>query len=405
MLNEMAAEASRASYIATKYNDNNVAGLERNIVSERSPRSPEVDQISLVKQIDKLKREYGVKPAGEPEDSWETWMQSEVEAPELDFFSPFSKQEPKGPARGQSQTWQKEHLRSSDPLQREIEDLFEEPSSAPSRRSNRPQEYPSRPASFKSVFEQRILQKPQPTQPRSRAALSRSITSGPQQPETPSFQSQVQQWQQSRSRHSQSGSQPSGSQPSGSQPSGLQPAQSPPPGSQRSLSQQSQSQRSQSQKSQSQRSQPQQSQLQPQWIQQEPMQYKPVSQLRHRQQQRTNSWPRNQELQGFAAHSLSYVAEAPREESAPSVRRPVVTATYELDELPERSNQGKGKGKGKDMLSQAEEGRAGAGQDAAEDAEDEVDKGPKPFCSIRGRFVIAPFPGWKNWFSRRGDDA
>ncbi|PON23800.1 hypothetical protein TGAM01_v207447 [Trichoderma gamsii] len=131
------------------------------------------------------------------------------------------------------------------------------------------------------------------------------------------------------------------------------------------------------------------------------MQYTPVSQLRHRQQQRTNSWPRNQELQGFAAHSLSYVAEAPREESAPSVHRPVVTATYELDELPERSNQGKGKGK--DMLSQAEEGRAGAGQDAAEDAEE--DKGPKPFCSIRGRFVIAPFPGWKNWFSRRGDDA
>lgn len=134
------------------------------------------------------------------------------------------------------------------------------------------------------------------------------------------------------------------------------------------------------------------------------MQYKPASQpqLRYRRQQRTNSWPRNQELQGFAAHSLSYVAEAPREESAPSIHRAVETATYELDELPQRSN--KDKGKGKDQLSQAEEGQVAAGQDAAKGAEDEEDKGPKPFCSIRGHCVISPFPGWKNWFSRRGDD-
>lgn len=150
------------------------------------------------------------------------------------------------------------------------------------------------------------------------------------------------------------------------------------------------------------------------------MQYKPASQLRQRQQQRTNSWPRNQ---GFAAHSLSYVAEAPREESAPSIHRPVETATYELNELPESSSKDKGKGKGKDKLSQAEEGQAeevqaeevqaeegqaGAGQDAADDAkkeeEKEKKKGPKPFCSIRGHCVIGPFPGWKNWFTRRGDD-
>ncbi|EHK48642.1 hypothetical protein TRIATDRAFT_281459 [Trichoderma atroviride IMI 206040] len=469
MLNERAGEASRASDIARVCNDNNVAGLERSRVTGLPPRSRESDKVSLITKIDKLKREYGVKAAVEPEDSWEPWMQNEVEAeaPELELFSPFSQQELKGPARGQSQTWQKEHLRSSDPLQREIEELLEEPSSVP-RRSNRPRQYPSRPASFNSVLEQRNLQKPQPSQPRSRAALSRSVTSGSQRPESPSlqsqvqqwkqsrlspsqsgsqpsgsqrpespsFQSQVQQWQQSRSPRSQSGSQPSGSQPSGSQPSGRQPsrrqpsrrqpsgrqplgpqplglqlAQLPPPGSQRSLSQQSQYQRSQSQISQSQRCQPQQSRLQPsqpqpQGLQQEPMQYKPAPQLRQRQQQRqqqrTHSWPRNQELQGFAAHSLSYVPEAPREESAPSIHRPVETATYELNELPESSS--KDKGKGKDKLSLAEEGRAGFGQDAANDAEEEKKKGPKPFCSIRGHCVIGPFPGWKNWFTRRGDD-
>ncbi|KAM0451877.1 hypothetical protein ACHAO4_005834 [Trichoderma viride] len=121
--------------------------------------------------------------------------------------------------------------------------------------------------------------------------------------------------------------------------------------------------------------------------------------------------------------TLSYVAEAPREESAPSIHRPVETATYELNELPESSSKDKGKGKGKDKLSQAEEGQAeevqaeevqaeegqaGAGQDAADDAkkeeEKEKKKGPKPFCSIRGHCVIGPFPGWKNWFTRRGDD-
>lgn len=92
------------------------------------------------------------------------------------------------------------------------------------------------------------------------------------------------------------------------------------------------------------------------------------------------------------------MAEAPREESAPSVHRAVETATYELDELPQRD-----KGKGKDQLSQAEEGQVAAGQDAAEGGEDE-DKGSKPFCSIRGRCVIAPFPGWKSWFTKRGDE-
>lgn len=134
MLNEMAGEAARASDIAKMCNDNNVAGLERKTVGKISTRSPDLDQISLIQQIDKLKKEYGVKAAVEPEDSWEPWLQSEVQAPELELYSPFTQQEPKGPARGQSQTWQREHLRSSDPLQREMEKLFEEPSSAPSRR-------------------------------------------------------------------------------------------------------------------------------------------------------------------------------------------------------------------------------------------------------------------------------
>ncbi|KAM0513403.1 hypothetical protein ACHAPE_007867 [Trichoderma viride] len=376
----MAAEATRASHIANKYNDNNVAGLERSPVSEYSSRSPEMDELNLIRLIDKLKREFGVKPAGEPEDFCELPLQSEVEAPELGFFSPFSKQEPKGPARGQSQTWQKKNLRSSNPLQREIERFFNEPT-----------------PSFSSLFEQRMLQEPQPTQPRSGAALSRSVTSGSQRPESSSFQSLAQQWQQFRQPQSQPRP-----QPSGSQPLGFQAAQSPPPGSQRFLSQQSQSQRFQSQISQPQQSQLQPSQPQPQRVQQEPMQYKPASQLRYRQQQRTNSWPRTRQLQGFSAHTLPYVAEAPREESAPSVHRPVETATYELDELPGRSNQDKGKGK--ETLSQAEKGQTGAGQEAAKDAEDEEDNGPKPFCGIRGHCVISPFPGWKGWFSRRGDD-
>lgn len=386
----MAVEAYRASDVARICDDNKVAGLERDTVAQHPPRPLDLDQVSLIKQIDKLKLEFGVKPAGEPEDSLDTWMQSDVVAPDLEFFSPFSQSEARGPARGTSQGWQREHLRSSDPRKRELEEVFEEPSS-PRSRSNWPQQHPSRPPSFKSVFEQRNLQQPQPSQPRSRAALSRpqasrSQSSGSQPSGSQSFQSQWQQWQQ-RPRPSQSRS---GSQLSRSQPSGPRPSQSPLSRSQPSGSQPSRSQLSQSPPSQSPPSQPPPSQSQPQRSQQQqqPMQYKPAPQQRYRQRQRTNSWPRNQERQSFAAQSLAYVPEVPREESAPSVNRN--TVAFELDELPNRSS------KGKDKSGQAE-----PGQNAANDAESDKDKN---FCSIRGHCVISPFPGWKTWFSRKGDD-
>jgi hypothetical protein len=146
------------------------------------------------------------------------------------------------------------------------------------------------------------------------------------------------------------------------------------------------------------------------------MQYNAAPQQRdpRSQRQRPDAFPRNQELQNFAAHSLSYVAEAPREESAPSVGRPVGETTYELDELPERSNQGNDKSgqaeankakAGKTKAGKADTGKAtaikaNAGQQEANDAESDKEK---PFCSIRGRFTIGPFPGWKKWFTSSGD--
>lgn len=417
MLNEMAAGIYRGPDVARLCDDNNVAGLERE--TPQLPRRPyDQDRLSLVSQIDKLKKEYGVKQATEPEDSLTSWFGNGFPM-DLQKFNPFTKQEPRGPGRGQSQTWQREHLKSSDPLQREMDDLFEEPTTRRRlRRSNGPEQDPSQPPSVGSVFQLSNIQVPQPSQPRSRAGLSRpqseSQASGSQPPRSrpiqsqsyqpqlyqpqsfrsQSFQSQVQQWKQSRASASQNGSQPSGSQPSRPQsfrsqpPSGSQQPQSLPSGSQRS-----QSQRPPPQQSQPQQPHTQQYQAQPQQPQQRP-------------QQRTNSWPRNQELQSFAAHSLSYVAEAPREESAPSVSHPVETATYELDELPDGSTKSKSKS-GQGEASQAEAGQDEAGQDeagqeAGEDAEADEEK---PFCAIRNRCVIGPFPGWNSrWFTRQGDD-
>ncbi|KAL7918487.1 hypothetical protein ACQKWADRAFT_323767 [Trichoderma austrokoningii] len=356
MLNEMAAGAYRGADVARLCGDNNVPGLERD-TRQLPPRPYEQDQLSLIKQIDKLKKEYGVRAATEPDDGA---PKDTPLADDLQNFNPFTKPDPTGPARGQSQTWQREHLKSSDPVQRELDDFFEEePTSRRTWRSNGPGQGPSRAPSIGS----------QP--PRLQLIESQS------------FHSQVQQWQQARAARSQSGSQP-GSEPSrpqsfrsqppasyllGSQLSGSQPPQSPRPPSQQS--QQRPPQQSQ-QRPPSQQSQSQQLHSQP---------YQPQPQLRI--QQRTNTWPRNQELQ-----------EVPREESAPSVDRPVETATYELDELPDKSGEAEG--------DQVEGGQAEGGQAAAEEAKSDEEK---PFCSIYKHCVIGPFPGWNSrWFTRRGDD-
>ncbi|PTB38339.1 hypothetical protein M441DRAFT_29718 [Trichoderma asperellum CBS 433.97] len=319
LYNEFAAEASRASDVARICDDNKVAGIERGKVAQRPSRSLSLDQISLVKQIDKLKAEFGEKTEYEPEDPL-------IQSPALAHFSPFSKPESRGPPRGQSQQWQREHLRSDDPQQRELEELFEEPSSPRFRQSKGPYQHPSR---------------------------------------SQSFQSQSQQSQQSRSRYR---SQPSGSQPSRSHSSRSQSSRSQPPGSQPPGSQSSQSQ-------------PQ------QYQQQQPMRYKNAPRQHHRQRQRTNSWPRTQGLENLAAHGLAYVPEAPREAAALSINHGADTAMLELQELPS------GARKGKDRVAR---GDYGLGPDPVID----VEANKKKVCCSN----FPKFPGWKNWFTRRGDE-
>ncbi|KAL6890923.1 hypothetical protein GGI43DRAFT_210297 [Trichoderma evansii] len=320
----MAAEASRASDIARICDDNKVEGVVRDKKGKRPLRPSPSDQISLVKQIDKLKAEFVEKKEIEPDDPL-------VQSPALAYFSPFSKPEPGGPARGKSQQWQREHLRPEDPLQREMEQLFEEPSSPHPRESSLPQ-------------------KP----------LSRS-------------QSSQQQPQQSRPSRYRSQSQPSGSQPSGSQPSGSQPSGSQPYGSQPSRSQPQQSQQQQLYQQQQLLQQQllfqqqqllyQQQQLHQQQ-QQQPMQYKPAPQQHHGQRQWT------QGLENVAAQSLAYVPEVPREEAAPAD-----TAMLELEELREGSYTGN-----------YDYGL----RDRPIDTESEK---KKTFCHIGPHCIIDPFPG------------